>query len=129
MSDDRGGEHKGSCLCGGVRYTITGPLGGVTACHCRQCQKQTGLHFASIGVAFDDFRWDSEATLRRYRSSEKAERGFCCTCGSVLFWRNVMHDEIWITAGTLDQPTGVRIKQNVHTEFAGDFYTLPETTD
>ena len=85
------------------------------------------MHFASIPVAMDKFRWDSDQTLRRYRSSEKAERGFCGTCGSVLFWRNVKHDEIWITAGTLDQPTGLKITANVHTDFAGDFYTLPKT--
>lgn len=121
--------HHGGCLCGGVRYTLTGPLQGVTACHCRQCQKQTGLHLATTPMALRDIRWDRDATLRRYRSSEKAERGFCGTCGSVLFWRNVMHDEIWFTAGTLDQPTGIRITANVHTEFAGDFYRIPRTAE
>ena len=77
----------------------------------------------------DDFRWIEDATLRRYRSSEKAERGFCGTCGSVLFWRNVKHDEIWVTAGTLDQPTGVTIEANVYSEFAGDYYEIPKTAD
>ena len=25
---------RGSCLCGGVRYEITGPLSGALNCHC-----------------------------------------------------------------------------------------------
>src|SRR5262245_23873659 len=32
-------DHKtGSCLCGAVRFDITGPLRPVIACHCTQCR-------------------------------------------------------------------------------------------
>src|SRR5215472_3531580 len=30
---------RGSCLCGGVRFEIDGPLMRSSHCHCRQCQK------------------------------------------------------------------------------------------
>jgi hypothetical protein len=29
---------QGSCLCGGVAFTVTGPLRPVVACHCTQCR-------------------------------------------------------------------------------------------
>ncbi|MBT6202849.1 MAG: hypothetical protein P8Q36_00365 [Alphaproteobacteria bacterium] len=31
--------HTGGCMCGGVRYSVTGPLREVIACHCRECQQ------------------------------------------------------------------------------------------
>ena len=33
---------RGSCLCGGVRFEIDGPLMRSSHCHCRQCQKRMG---------------------------------------------------------------------------------------
>ena len=38
---------RGSCLCGGVRFEITGPLMRSSHCHCRMCQKQHGAAFRS----------------------------------------------------------------------------------
>ena len=47
-------SHKGSCLCGAVRFTASGPLRGVLYCHCSQCRKQTGHYYAATNVADDD---------------------------------------------------------------------------
>jgi hypothetical protein len=30
---------EGSCLCGGIRYVVDGPLGKVVHCHCSMCRK------------------------------------------------------------------------------------------
>ena len=32
----------GSCLCGAVRYEVTGPLRDVVECHCAMCRKTHG---------------------------------------------------------------------------------------
>ena len=50
----------GSCLCGGVRYQVTGPVHDVTACHCTQCRKQSGHFWASSWAADEDFELLSE---------------------------------------------------------------------
>ena len=45
---------KGSCLCGKVRYQVSGPLGPMIYCHCSQCRKASGSTFttnASVAVA------------------------------------------------------------------------------
>src|SRR3569832_321422 len=42
--------HKGSCLCGAVRFEVSGDLPGPAACHCRQCRKSSGHYFASCDV-------------------------------------------------------------------------------
>ena len=33
---------KGGCLCGDIRYEVTGPAIFVAQCCCRDCQKATG---------------------------------------------------------------------------------------
>jgi hypothetical protein len=38
---------RGSCLCGGVKFEITGPLSSPLNCHCSQCRKQHGAPFRS----------------------------------------------------------------------------------
>jgi len=65
-------------------------------------------------------------TLKWFQSSATAERGFCSTCGSNLFWRrfNVDYTSIW--AGTIDGPTGLVMDTQIHTETKGDYYELPD---
>ena len=49
---------QGSCLCGALRYEITGPFLEIVYCHCSRCRKQQGAPFATIGaVATGDLRW------------------------------------------------------------------------
>lgn len=38
---------RGSCLCGGVRYEISGPLSYPLNCHCSMCRKAHGAAFRS----------------------------------------------------------------------------------
>ena len=49
---------RGSCLCGGVRFEIAGPLMRSSHCLCRQCQKGHGAPFRTRAwVATADFRF------------------------------------------------------------------------
>ena len=34
--------HAGGCLCGGVRYEVTGRLRSVMLCHCSMCRRTHG---------------------------------------------------------------------------------------
>jgi hypothetical protein len=38
---------RGSCLCGGIGYEITGELESPLNCHCSMCRKATGAAFRS----------------------------------------------------------------------------------
>ena len=77
----------GSCLCGGVKYQISGEMRPIVACHCSQCRKTSGNFVAATRVAKVDLTFDSMTTLKWFKSSDEAERGFCGTCGSNLFWQ------------------------------------------
>ena len=66
----------GSCLCGAVKFEITGPLRPVIACHCLQCRKQTGSYMSATGVKDRYLKLVETRGLKWYRSSEVARRGF-----------------------------------------------------
>ena len=63
-------------------------------------------------------------SLRWYRSSDTAERGFCCVCGGNLFWKQAGRDAISVTAGTLDTPTGLSVEQHIFVADKSDYYTI-----
>lgn len=118
--------HHGGCLCGGVRYTVSGPLRSIIACHCEQCRRTSG-HFAAMTSAPSaNIAINSAQPLRWFRSSETAERGFCATCGSNLFWRPVGSDRMSITAGTLDTPTGLGIEKHIFAAAKSDYYQIED---
>src|SRR6478735_5160721 len=83
MSD----SHQGSCLCGAVRFRTRGALRGVVYCHCSQCRKQSGHFYAATNVADADIVIEGTESITWYEASAFAGRGFCKTCGSVLFWK------------------------------------------
>jgi hypothetical protein len=54
-------------------------------------------------------------------------RGFCKECGSSLFWDpKTTSDEIWISAGTLNLPTGLKTVGHVWLSQAGDYYEITD---
>lgn len=125
MGDDTGIK-RGGCLCGAVRYHVEGPLHSVVACHCTQCQKTSGNYVTATGCAPENLHLDEDSGLTWYRSSEYAERGFCCKCGGNLFWKPSGGTHISIMAGTLDKPSGLKLSGHI---YAGDKHDYFEITD
>ncbi len=107
-------ELEGGCLCGQVRFEISGPLLVVTHCHCSMCRKAAGAAFVTwVTVRPAHFRWTAAEPVH-YRSSPPVRRGFCPTCGSALsFQRDDRPDEIDVTAATLDDPEAVRHQDHI----------------
>ena len=114
----------GGCLCGSVRYEITGPLRPVIACHCTQCRRQTGHYMAATAAKREDFRLVREGDLRWYEASDIARRGFCAHCGSTLFWAGHGRPYISIAAGSVDGATGVKTEVHIHVATKGDYYEI-----
>jgi hypothetical protein len=116
---------RGSCLCGAVTYEIKGPLRQVIACHCGQCRKAMG-HYAAATQALAEDMVILGDTLKWYKSSETAERGFCSNCGGNLFWRRFGNAHLSIWAGTIDGPTGLRMESQLYADSAADYYDVPD---
>ncbi|MCW1918766.1 GFA family protein [Rhodobacter sp. KR11] len=116
---------RGACLCGGVAFTVTGPLRPVIACHCTQCRKQSGHYWAATSVPVTHLQMDRAETLRWYQASPSARRGFCGGCGAFLFWQEQGSASMSLAAGALEGPTGLRIAEHWFHEDGGDYYTTP----
>jgi hypothetical protein len=113
----------GRCLCGSVRYSVRGPLRStVTACHCSSCRRFTGGLWTGTMAKVEDVHFDNRDTLKWYRSSAEAERGFCGQCGSGLFWHELGAPYYSIAAGSVDEPTGLKLACHGWTAEAADYW-------
>src|SRR2546423_10145205 len=84
---------RGSCLCGGVKYRISGPLADALNCHCSMCRKAQGSAFRSRArVRAADFEWlGGEDLVTFYESSPGNRRGFCRVCRSPVLSKLAAH--------------------------------------
>ena len=103
----------GGCLCGAVRYTYAGEIGGAGICHCEDCRRVTGSAFnVSIGLDISGFRvsaGDPRAFTSQSDRGNTLTRHFCGYCGSPLFTTSPAHpDRLFVKAGSLDDPGLVR---------------------
>jgi hypothetical protein len=116
----------GRCLCGCVRYEIAGELAQPIACHCSQCARTSGNFAAMAACKSADLRLSASETLSWYQSSESVQRGFCSRCGGNLFWKAAPGVETYVTVGTLDRPTGLRLGEHIYVGSKSDFYDLTD---
>jgi hypothetical protein len=119
-------SHKGSCLCGAVRFAASGALRGVVYCHCSQCRKQTGHYYAATNVADGDLAIEGAEKITWHRASPYARRGFCSVCGSALFWKHNTSDEISVMAGAFEQPSGLKAEAHIFVVDKGDYYAITD---
>ena len=131
---------SGRCLCGDVRYLIEGPPRPVWNCHCHRCRRWTGHFMAATCCEYDDFRLVADETLTWYHPTDdpNVAYGSCTRCGSSLFWRVVEPPPegpyaqtrcMWICAGTLDLPTGLRTERAIFTGTAADYHDLDRSLE
>ena len=96
---------EGGCLCGGVRYRVSGLPTSSSVCHCRSCRLASGA--PAVGwVVFDakNFQLLQGHPAARH-SSPPVVRSFCPRCGTPISYR---HDSdpsvVELTTATLDHP-------------------------
>ena len=102
-------ELTGGCLCGAVRYRLTAEPFDAGWCHCRTCQLNSGtpaMAFASVPSA-DYVIENGREAIRRYPSSQGAERWFCGQCGTPLLFRELAGTTHDFSIATLDRPEAV----------------------
>jgi hypothetical protein len=93
---------SGHCLCGAARFVATPAKMEMDACHCSMCRRWGGG--PAMTVFCNDVQFEDERAVGVYLSSEWAERGFCKTCGSNLFWRTHDRKMFTVSAQAFDDP-------------------------
>lgn len=117
---------KGRCDCGEVSFEVETLRKTVTACHCGQCRRFSGHHWAATHANFADITFTCDTGLQWYKSSNWAKRGFCKTCGSSLFYRMNGEESVGIGAGCLETPTGLEIEKHIFVADKGDYYEITD---
>ena len=103
---DRSNERReGGCLCGAVRYRVSGDPIATTLCHCGSCRRASGgTNVAWAVFALESFEWRSGEPAS-YSSSPGIEWLFCAGCGSLVGYRRASRpDHMDITTASLDDP-------------------------
>ena len=108
-------KHSGSCLCGVVRYEVTGNFERFFLCHCKYCQKDTGsAHAANLFSSTATLNWltGQDKVVTFNLPSTRHSRSFCSVCGSAVPTQQIANGLLVVPAGSLD--SNLTNKPNAH---------------
>lgn len=102
----------GGCMCGAVRYEVSGEPFLVCHCHCHSCRKHNGGPVVTLaGYKLGQVRFSGDER-RIYASSPGVGRAFCGTCGTPLTWEGDGGEELGpiveIHLSTFDDPEALK---------------------
>ncbi len=121
----------GGCQCGNIRYEILGEPKQLLACHCTDCQRQSGSAFGmTLVVDESDFRL-TQGEVKTFTSTSEAGRrklgAFCPECGTRIYhkpeWRK---GSVSVKPGTLDDTRWLKPDLHLWTESKQGWVAIPE---
>ncbi len=117
---------KGSCLCGKVKFQITGEPFSLSYCHCSRCRKAAGVFSAVlIGKADDLSITEGQDEIAKFIPDPewKLERCFCKKCGTSL--GDMATGDIYVVAASaLNDDPKIRPTLHIHTASKPDWYDI-----
>ncbi|MDN3646348.1 GFA family protein [Pontixanthobacter aestiaquae] len=120
--DDAGviDQAEGKCLCGAVTIVVAQMKPHLDICHCDMCRRWGGMAF--MGISGKSFTLSGEEHVTSYPSSQWAERAFCNTCGSNLWYRFTPDDHYSFLAGLFDLPDNIGFLQQIFIDEKPGYY-------
>ena len=109
-------ERRGQCLCGQVRYRVSGEPVVSRICWCRDCQRfsSNGTANAIFPAAAIEISGDVSDHVAIADSGNQVRRRFCARCGSHLFAESSGRVGFTVLRlGTLDDPSSVTPSVNI----------------
>jgi hypothetical protein len=108
---------SGACLCGTVRFQISGEFESFFLCHCSRCRKDTGsVHAANLFSSTATIAWLSgQDRIKTYQlPATRHIKSFCAECGSAL--PNVQSNGalLVVPAGSLDSAIDIRPRAHIY---------------
>ncbi|PQA89485.1 GFA family protein [Hyphococcus luteus] len=121
----------GRCLCGAVKFKATPKIESdgvhVDACHCGMCRRQVGGPMMAVNLeGAPEIEDDSHVGV--HHSSDWAERVFCKTCGSNLFYRLRDGSLHTVNAGALDDLSDAKFAVEIFIDEKPDYYDFAQPT-
>jgi hypothetical protein len=95
----------GGCLCGAVRFEVSGAPKWTAYCHCHSCRKHTGAPVSAYAGYERTAVRITKGAPSLFASSPGVKRGFCSTCGSTLAYEGERWaSEVHFHVGAFDRP-------------------------
>jgi hypothetical protein len=108
---------RGSCLCGGVAFEMTGTPIRVLHCHCSRCRKVRGTaHATNVAVPLDGVRFlRGSELLTSYKAPDAKyfAHAFCKVCGASMPRFDQDRSFAIIPMGAFDDDPGVRPQAHI----------------
>lgn len=126
--------HTGGCLCGEIRYEITGDPVRAANCHCDECRKATGASFATVVFFSEEDVKVVQGTPKQFfhaaDSGATMTKEFCPNCGSQLLGAGGRSPGIRsVRVGSLDDARFVTPQVDLYTGKALPFVCLSDDTE
>jgi hypothetical protein len=118
---------SGGCLCKAVRFTATPADNEVGTCHCSMCRRWTAGPFM-VRDCGTSLKVEDKTNLGAYRSSEWAERGFCKSCGTPLYYRLIDRDSYFVSAEAFDDVTDISFTTQIFIDEKPAYYDFANNT-
>ena len=119
-------SYDGGCLCGELRYQITGNPITVYICHCTECQKIASSAFGmSVRVNENDFnitQGNPEASKTVADSGRSKVGYFCPKCGIRIYGKPSSGGIVVVKGGTLDNPNWFKPVAHIWTRSALNWF-------
>jgi hypothetical protein len=121
---------EGGCLCGAVRYRIHDDPLTLYACHCTDCQRQSGSAFGlSMIVARTDFEVVQGEPLALDLTTDDGRNRrprLCGACGNRLYNESKVAEVVVVRGGTVDGAATLRPIGHIWTRSAQPWVRIPE---
>lgn len=124
---------KGGCLCGAIKYEISGEPITCYTCHCQDCQTRSGSAFAVRIIVPDDSVRIVEGRPTEWledRGDRQLVTQLCSKCGTNL-WQGLSHmpGVAFMNAGTLEQTSWLKPFAHFWTQSAQPWVQFDESSE
>jgi hypothetical protein len=125
--------YTGGCQCGSVNYVVTAEPMRVSACHCKECQRQSGSAFAMSMLLKKDSLTVTGRTKQFTRiadSGNEVTGVFCPECGVRIYHAlQSAPDVLALKPGTLDETSWLRPNSFIWMKSAQGWVPVPDDVE
>lgn len=122
----------GGCLCGAVRFRISGAFERFFLCHCSRCRKDSGSdHSANLFSSKARIAWlGGQDSIKTFvLAGTRHAKSFCSECGSALPSLQMDETLLVVPAGCLDSRIDIRPNARIcyasRAEWSDDLMSVP----
>ena len=125
--------YSGGCLCGAIRYRLTDEPLTLYACHCTDCQRESGSSFGLTMVmsrtALDLLQGNPQRFAVTLADGRQKNGAFCGACATRVWGEPVQFPQVVnVEPGTLDDTTWLRPIAHIWTRSAQPWVVIPPNT-